>query len=123
MMRLKCPVTPALFPSEGEWENCRQSHREPSVTGQPVSESSVARTFKLQTLLFPTPEPTHPQPLQGGEQTGGRATTVPLLGGDRGGSRGTIHERFSSEESPPIGWGEGQGEGFIQLNSAGYEGA
>ena len=34
----------------------------------------------------PLREPTHPHPLQGGEQKNGRATAVPLLGGVRGGS-------------------------------------
>ncbi len=34
-----------------------------------------------------THEPTQPQPLPGGEQNGGRATAVPLLGGVRGGFR------------------------------------
>ena len=40
----------------------------------------------------PTHEPTHPRPLQGGEQNGGRATAVPLLGGVRGGFMGQIRD-------------------------------
>ena len=35
---------------------------------------------------LPLPDPTHPQPLRGGEQNSERAITVPLLGGARGGS-------------------------------------
>ena len=57
----------------------RQSLRKP-VRGEVVYDNV---SFSYGTAS--DREPTHPRPLRGGEKTGGRATSVPLLGGVRGG--------------------------------------
>jgi len=62
-------------------------------------QTSPARPAQ-QAITGPLHEPTHPRPLQGGEQNSGRTTAVPLLGGVRGGSMGQMRDS-GIVEAPP----------------------
>jgi len=75
-MKSNQPLT-ALSPSDGEREKRRPS----------VGENGHVKKSEDRLLLFPFHEPTHPQPLPGGEQNNGtsRPIGIPLLGGVRGG--------------------------------------